>query len=173
MQQKKYPFHIYISIKILAPFLRIFNALKDIGDLTVRCWIAKIFLMSGLSKIVDWDTTLVLFKYDYHVPLISPAIAAYMGTGAEFLLPILLVFGFGGRFIIFAFFIYNVICVASFSLLWTPTGAAGLSDHVNWGLLLMMLMFHGSGRLSLDHLLHKRYGHLLHMGINKKILWTD
>lgn len=154
--------HIYISAKIVRPWLKLLNHLKDVGDLLARLWVAKIFLMSGLSKIQDWGATYVLFKYDYAVPLLSPMTAAYLGTAAEFALPILLILGLGGRFFIFVFFIYNIICVVSFHFLWTPSGAAGLADHVNWGLLLMLLMFHGSGRFSLDHILHKKYGHLIH-----------
>ena len=93
---------------------------------------------------------------------LSPNTAAILGTGAEFVLPILFILGLGGRITVFAFFIYNIICVISFHFLWTPAGSAGLADHVNWGLLLMMVMLYGSGRLSLDHLIHKKWGYLIH-----------
>lgn len=171
MQTKKYPFHIYLSAKIVSPLIRIFDALKDIGDLIVRVWVAKIFFVSGMSKLVDWNSTLVLFKYDYHVPFMSPVIAAYMGTTAEFVLPALLVLGLGGRLTLFAFFIYNLICVVSFSFLWTPSGISGLDDHVNWGLLLMLMLFYGYGRLSIDYWLRQRYGHLLMLGSSNKSFW--
>lgn len=154
--------HIRISAKIIRPVLWLLNALKDVGDLIARIWVAKIFFDSGLSKIVDWGSTIVLFKYDYAVPIISPVVAAYLGTAAEFVLPVLLVLGLGGRFFIFVFFIYNIICVLSFHFLWTPSGSAGLADHISWGILLMLLMFHGSGRISLDHLIHRKYKHLLY-----------
>lgn len=171
MQRKDYPFHIYISAKIVAPILQTLDALKDVGDLIVRFWIAKIFIESGLSKVADFSSTVSLFENVYHVPLLPPVLAAYLGTGAEFILPIFLILGLGGRFFIFAFFVYNIICVLSFNFLWTPSGSSGLNDHINWGLLLMMLMFHGSGRISLDYLIQKRFGHLVHMGLNKKFLW--
>jgi putative oxidoreductase len=135
--------------------------LKHVGDFLVRLWVANVFLKSGLSKIQDWNTTIVLFKYVYSTPLISPIVAAYIGTGAEFVLPILLVLGLGGRITIFALFVYNLMCAISFHFLWTPAGAAGLNEHIVWGLLLMMLMFHGAGNLSLDYLIHRKYGHLL------------
>ncbi len=156
--------HIVISEKILRPFFLILHRFKDLADLLARLWVAKIFLESGLSKIQDWGATMVLFKYDYSVPLMSPAVAAYLGTTAEFVLPALLILGLGGRFIIFIFFVYNIICVVSFHFLWTPVGSSGLNDHVDWGILLMLLMFHGSGRFSLDHLIHKRFGHFIHRG---------
>lgn len=157
-------YHIVIAEKVLRPFFAVLDRLKDLGDLLARLWVAKIFLESGLSKLQDWGATMVLFKYDYSVPLMSPQVAAYIGTAAEFVLPVLLILGLGGRLIIFAFFAYNIICVASFHFLWTPVGSSGLNDHVDWGLLLMLLMFHGSGRFSLDHLIHKHFGHLIHRG---------
>jgi putative oxidoreductase len=165
--------HIIISAKIVKPVLHILNHLKDVGDLIARLWIAQIFFQSGISKITDWDTTLVLFKDVYSVPFMNPVISAYMGTAAELIFPILLVLGFGGRFFIFCFFMYNVICAASFSFLWTPAGSNGLDDHIMWGILLMMLMLHGMGRISLDHFMHKRYGYLIHSDIgheNGKII---
>lgn len=173
MQQKDYPFHIYISAKIIAPILKTLDALKDVGDLIVRCWIASIFIESALSKLADFPSTISLFENVYHVPLLPPVFAAYLGTGAELVLSILLILGLGGRFFIFVFFVYNIICVISFNFLWTPNGSSGLNDHINWGLLLMMLMFHGSGRISLDYLIHKRFGHLVKLGAGEKFLWFN
>lgn len=153
--------HIVISSQLLGKLLKIFDLLKDVGDLIVRFWLAKIFLLSALTKITDWGATIVLFKYVYTVPLISPVTAAYIGTFAEFFLPIVLILGLGGRLFVFIFFIYNIVCVLSFHFLWTPSGAAGLADHINWGLLLMMLMLHGCGRFSLDFLIHKHWGYFM------------
>lgn len=153
--------HIIVSARLFGRFLWLLNILKDVGDLIVRLWIAKIFLASAMTKIGDWGSTIVLFKYVYTVPFISPVVAAYLGTFAEFFLPVMLILGLGGRLFVFIFFSYNVFCVLSFHFLWTPSGAAGLADHINWGLLIMMLMLHGCGRISLDHFIHKRWGHLL------------
>lgn len=162
---KKFNWHIRLSARVISPILKLFDGSRDIGDLLIRFWIARIFFLSGMSKIASWPTTIVLFKYDYAVPLLSQTSAAYIGTAAEFILPVLLLLGLGGRLSIFAFFIYNAICMLSFSFLWTPAGTAGLDSHVIWGLLLLMLMLHGPGRLSLDYLIHRRYGHLLYRSI--------
>ncbi len=159
--------HIEISSKLLRPLIHGFNRCRDLGDLVVRIWIAKVFFMSGLSKLTDWDTTLVLFKYVYATPFMSANFAAYLGTGIELIFPVFLVLGLGGRLFIFAFIIYNIVCVLSFHFLWTPSGVPGFDDHVLWGLLLMMLMFHGMGRLSLDYLLHKKFGYLIHRKYEK------
>jgi putative oxidoreductase len=142
--------------------------LRDLGELVVRWWIARIFFLSAMDKITSWDTTLVLFRYDYHVPFISFVTAAYIGTGLELILPIFLVLGLGGRLMLFVFFIYNIVCVISFHFLWTPAGTSGFDDHVNWGLLLLMLFLHGPGRYSLDYLIHKKFGYLFNF--NKQFI---
>ena len=167
--------HINISVKILRPIFHWINHFKHVGNLLARLWVADVFLKSGLSKIQDWNTTIVLFKYVYSTPLMSAQFAAYVGTAAEFILPVLLVLGLGGRIAILLFFLYNLMCAISFHFLWTPAGSAGLDDHVMWGLLLMMLMFYGSGKISIDHLLHKRYGHLFRSDYHKnsKLLHID
>jgi putative oxidoreductase len=163
--------HITIPAKIIRPLLLLLDTLKSLGDLLVRLWVASIFIQSALTKIASWPSTIVLFKYSYHVPLISPVTAAYLGTGAEFFFPVLLVLGLGGRLVVFAFFVYNIICVVSFSFLWTPAGSSGLSDHVNWGLLLMMLMLHGSGKYSLDYFIHRKWGYLFQLGKKNQYSW--
>ena len=147
--------------KIIRPFVRVFDFLAPVGDLLARIWVAKIFFMAGLTKIATWDSTLMLFTHEYHVPFLPPEWAAVIGTGAELILPVLLVLGLGGRFIIFIFFIYNAVAMISYPFLWTADGTAGLHQHITWGLLLMLLMFHGSGKLSLDYLIRKYHGHHL------------
>ena len=48
--------------------------------LILRCYIAWQFLKAGLVKIQDWNSTLELFKTEYHVPLLPPELAAYMAV---------------------------------------------------------------------------------------------
>lgn len=136
----------------LENFIGIF---KDPASLIARLWIARIFFNSGMSKLTDWGATIVLFKYNYSVPLLSPITAAYLGTAAELVLPILLVLGLGGRITIGILFIYNIICVVSYPFLWLPAHYSGLRLHINWGIILMLLMSYGPGRISLDYLLKK------------------
>lgn len=148
-----------IGTKIIHSFITTMNFLTPFGDLIVRIWIANIFFQAGLVKLQSWDTTLSLFAYEYQVPLLSAYWAAVLGTATELVLPILLVLGLGGRCVILVFFIYNLIAVISYPFLWTPEGYLGLQQHINWGLLLMMLMLHGAGKLSLDHWLLLKHTH--------------
>lgn len=152
---------IPFAAKIVRPFVATLNFLTPLGDLLARLWVASIFFKAGLLKLQSWETTITLFTYEYHVPVLSPQLAAILGTGAELILPVLLVLGLGGRFCILIFFIYNLVAVASYPFLWTAGGYMGLQEHINWGLLLLLLMLHGSGKLSLDHWLHLRHRHHL------------
>jgi len=151
---------IKFMIKVLSPILKLLDFLTPVGDLAARCWVAYIFFKAGILKVMSWQTTILLFTHEFSVPFLSPYFAALIGTGAELILPVLLVLGLGGRLSIVAFFCYNVVAVISYPHLWTPDGAQGLAQHINWGLLLALLMFHGPGKLSIDHWLRKKYGSL-------------
>ena len=148
---------INLFTKGLRPFLWLMDFLQPVGDLAARCWVAWIFFKAGLVKIESWDATLMLFRYEYQVPILPSDWAAVIGTGAELLLPILLVIGLGGRLTILLLFIYNIVAMISYPFLWTAEGAAGFDFHVNWGILLALLMFHGSGKLSVDYWIRRRY----------------
>lgn len=123
-------------------------------SLLLRWYIWDVFFYSGLNKWQTWDTTLYLFTYEYEIPLLSSTWAAYLGTGAELLLPVLLLLGVGGRFPALALFIFNFVAAWSYPFLWTEAGAMGLEHHIYWGLLLLVLMTYGTGILSVDWLLN-------------------
>ena len=72
---------------------RLQESLAPVLDLGLRLWLANAFFKSGLTKIQNWDSTLYLFSDVYQVPLLAPEVAAWMSTGAELGLPILLVLG--------------------------------------------------------------------------------
>jgi putative oxidoreductase len=120
--------------------------LRPVAQLAARLYVASVFFRSGLTKLHDWDTTLALFADEYHVPFLSPTVAALMGTGGELVLPVLLVFGLFGRFAAAGLAVLNV--VAAISLMDLPEPA--LMGHVFWGSLLLGLLLWGPGALSLD-----------------------
>lgn len=59
-------------------------------QLGMRLWMAKVFFTSGLTKVQDWDTTVLLFADEYKVPLLPPEAAATLGTTFELGMPVLL-----------------------------------------------------------------------------------
>lgn len=160
---------VWIGTWLIRPFIRLLDWLKPLGDLGARVWVSWIFFKAGLVKVSAWGSTVLLFQYEYHVPVISAKAAAIIGTGAELVLPVLLVIGFGGRIVIAIFFVYNIVAMASYPFLWTADGAIGLAQHISWGVLLGLLMFHGPGKLSLDYIIRRWYIRR----VRKEILETD
>lgn len=123
-------------------------------DLAIRLYVGKVFFMSGLTKIASWGSTLKLFEYEYAVPLLQPALAAWMGTAAELSLPVLLVLGLATRPAVFALFIFNIVAVVSYP----DISEVGIKDHFFWGFLMLVTLFHGPGALSMDYLIRRRIG---------------
>jgi putative oxidoreductase len=128
------------------------DALRPLAQLAARIYVGSVFFRSGLTKLRDWDSTLALFMDEYHVPLLNPTFAAFMGTGAELALPVLLVAGLFGRFAALGLSVLNVVAVLS--LMDVPDAA--LQGHVFWGSLLAALLLWGPGAWSLDFLLWPR-----------------
>ena len=116
--------------------------LQSVALLAARLWIAKVFFISGLTKIRSWDTTLVLFAYEYEVPLLAPQTAAYMATIAELLLPVMLFLGLATPLAAVGLFMMTLVI----ELFVYP----GTTEHYYWLLLLGLLLTHGGGRLGID-----------------------
>ncbi|MEW6314011.1 MAG: DoxX family protein [Pseudomonadota bacterium] len=132
---------------------RLPERLAPLFDLGLRLYLADVFFKSGLTKIQSWDSTLYLFNEEYHVPLLPPEAAAWLATGAELGLPVLLVLGLFGRFAAAGLFILNGVAVISYPEL----SEAGVNQHLSWGLLLAVLLI-SRGRWSLDTWLERRCG---------------
>jgi putative oxidoreductase len=129
-----------------APVIRALNWLQPVFVLGVRLYVANVFFKSGLTKIASMDTTIQLFTYEYQVPLLSPTAAAYLGTGAELILPVLLALGLGGRLAAAALFAFNIVAVISYPEL----NEVGVMQHQYWGVLLLIPLLYGPGKLSID-----------------------
>ena len=125
---------------------RALDALQPLAALLARLYVAQVFFLSGLTKLRDWGTTVALFTDEYKVPLLSPPLAAAMGTLGELALPVLLVVGLGGRFSALGLFVVNAVAVISLS----EIAPAALQQHVFWGSLLAGLAIYGLGPWSLD-----------------------
>jgi len=124
----------------------VLEMLQPVAQLAARLYVARVFFYSGLTKIRDWDTTVALFTDEYKVPVLPPELAAYMGTGGELVLPVLLVLGLFGRFAALGLSILNVVAAISLPEL---TDAIR-QQHEFWGSLLVLLLLWGPGRLSAD-----------------------
>ncbi len=138
---------------IVKPAISLLTFATPLIDLVLRVYVANVFWKSGQTKIANMDQTVQLFEYVYSVPILPPFIAAYMATGAELLFPILLVLGLATRFAALSLTVLNIVAVLSFPDL----HEAGLEQHIVWGIMLLVTLLHGPGKLAVDHFIHKKY----------------
>ena len=133
-----------------------FNVLKDIFLLAIRIYVAWIFLNSGLIKLDNWSQTLELFRSEYHVPLLPPVLAAYVGTAGELIFPCLIIAGLFTRWAALGLFVVNAMAVISYPQLLDFECPAAINDHKYWAILMSALFIFGAGRWSLDYFLGRK-----------------
>jgi putative oxidoreductase len=115
--------------------------------LAARFALAAVFLLSGRTKVEGLltlkESTYVLFREEYRVPLLPPDIAAHLATYAEHFLSLLLVLGLFTRVAALGLFgMTLVIQTFVYPDAW-PT-------HLTWIALQLLLVARGAGTLSLD-----------------------
>jgi putative oxidoreductase len=132
---------------------RIFASLSPLLLLGIRLWVGWAFLKSGLLKIGSWQSTLFLFREEYHVPFLPSGVAAVVGTAGELAFPILLFAGIAGRLSALGLFAVNLMAVVSYAHVLLAEGfEAALAQHYLWGFALLVVAVFGPGKLSVDHL---------------------
>ncbi|MFT7773220.1 DoxX family protein [Roseateles sp.] len=134
--------------RLPAPLQVLVRELQSLALLAARLYLARIFFMSGLTKLRDWSSTLALFNDVYQVPLLPPTLAAYMGTAGELVLPVLLVLGLAGRFAGAGLFVVNGM--AALSLMADDFTPVAQAQHTLWGVLALAIALFGAGRWSVD-----------------------
>ncbi|NMF86902.1 DoxX family membrane protein [Aromatoleum petrolei] len=133
-----------------------------------RFSIAAVFWKSGQTKIeglaIDLvsgefrlglpslsDNALFLFREEYRLPLIPPEIAAPLAATAEHVFPLLLLVGLATRLSAAALLMMTL----TIQLFVYPDA---YPTHGTWAAVLLYLMAHGPGRVSLDHWIARRCG---------------
>ncbi|HEU4626075.1 MAG TPA: DoxX family protein [Steroidobacteraceae bacterium] len=143
-----------------AALARWLDKLQPLALLAARLYVTDIFWRSGWLKLTSWESTLDLFRDEYHVPLLPPDVAAVMGTFGELFFPALLVLGLFGRVGAIGTFVVNAMAVISYSNVLLAEGyEAALGNHILWGALLLALSVFGPGKISLDSWLDKLLHH--------------
>jgi putative oxidoreductase len=121
----------------------------DIPALALRIFPAAVFWYSGRTKVDGFqikDTTYLLFREEFALPVIPPEIAAVMATVAEHLFPVLLVLGLFTRLSALALLgMTAVIQIFVYPSAWVTHGL--------WAACFLALIARGPGGLSLDRLL--------------------
>lgn len=131
-----------------------------------RFSIAAVFWKSGQTKIeslaidivdgkfvLGWprmsDSALFLFQEEYRLPLLPPELAALAAASAEHLFPILILVGLATRLSALALLVMTL----TIQIFVYPSA---YPVHGVWAAVLLFLMAHGPGWLSLDHWLAQR-----------------
>jgi putative oxidoreductase len=119
-------------------------------SLMIRVALAAIFIKSGMTKIANFDITISLFQDEYMVPLLPPAVAAVLATVTELGCSSLILAGFATRLAALPLLgLTFVIEVFVYPENWV--------EHLTWASMLLFLLAHGAGKLSLDHFIRKAF----------------
>ena len=114
--------------------------------LSLRIMIGLVFLKSGLTKISNFETTILLFENEYNVPVLSPAIAAYLATFFELTCSVLLMGGLLTKLATLP--LIGMTLVIQFFVIQNP-------EHFYWLAILSTILTFGGGVLSLDFIATK------------------
>lgn len=127
-------------------------------SLALRVFVAWQFFKSGMVKVSDWDSTLELFRSEYHVPLLPPGLAAVSGATGELVFSSLLAFGLLTRPAALGLFAVNLLAVISYPQLFGFDCPAAINDHFYWGMIMLTVFAFGPGRFSIDAWLKRSCG---------------
>jgi putative oxidoreductase len=112
-------------------------------QLMFRVGIGAVFWNSGLTKIASWQTTVVLFRDEYKVPLLPPELAAMLGASVELTCPVLLVLGLATRLATLPMLGMTFVIEAFvYPQDWI--------EHLIWASLLLAILTRGPGAIALD-----------------------
>jgi len=115
-----------------------------------RICAASVFWSSGLTKIASWQTTIVLFRDEYKVPLLPPELAAYLAASAELCCSVLIFIGLASRLAALPLIALTlVIEIFVYPEDW--------SEHLTWLTMLLYILTRGPGPLSLDALIRRYF----------------
>lgn len=147
-----------MTADLRSPWNRAAGALErwiglDLVLLVSRLGIAAVFFFSGRTKVSGLltvtDSAVELFRTEYRLPFVDPAVAAHAAAYAEHLFPILLVLGLLTRGAALALLgMTLVIEVFVYPDAW-PT-------HLSWAAPLLLLAARGGGAWSADRVIGLR-----------------
>ena len=120
-------------------------------QLIMRIAIGSVFFNAGLLKYRSWEVTVLLFRDEYRVPLMDPALLARMATFNELTFSTLLFLGLATRLATLPF-LGMIVVIQTFVY------PDAWIEHLLWTSILVLLLTRGGGALSVDHLIARRLG---------------
>lgn len=118
----------------------------SIIQLAGRIGVGAVFFKAGLLKYNSWEFTVLLFRDEYKVPLLDPAIAARIAMVQELTIPIFLVLGLASR-------IATIPLLGMIAVIQTFVYPNAYNDHLVWGSILLLVLTRGPGVFSLDYVI--------------------
>jgi putative oxidoreductase len=115
-------------------------------QLIFRISIASVFFKSGHSKILSWDTTILLFANEYRLPVLSPEVAATVSASCELGCSALIFLGLLTR-------LATLPLLGMVFTIQTFVYPENWVEHLTWAAMLVFLLTRGPGPVSLDYLL--------------------
>jgi len=136
--------------------------------LLARFSIAAVFWNSGQTKVkgfainivngdfkLGWpqlsDSVVDLFIDEYKLPLLAPQWAALLAAVGEHVFPLLILIGLATR-------LSSVALLGMTLVIQVFVYPGAYATHGTWAAVLLYLMVHGPGRISVDHWLSGRHG---------------
>lgn len=117
-------------------------------QLAGRVGVGTVFFKAGLLKYNSWEFTVLLFRDEYKVPLLDPAVAARIAMVQELTIPILLFLGLATR-------LATLPLLGMIAVIQTFVYPNAFQDHLVWGSILVLLLTRGPGVFSLDYLIER------------------
>ena len=114
----------------------------------LRIAVADVFWSSALTHAANWQTTLYQFENDYQVPLLRPALVAYLAVAIEFTTPPLLVLGLATR-------LASLVLLGMVAVIEIFVYPQAWPTHIQWAAMLFVLFARGPGSLSVDAVIRR------------------
>ena len=120
----------------------------SIIQLAGRIGVGAVFFKAGLLKYNSWEFTVLLFRDEYKVPLLGPAVAARVAMIQELTIPIFLFLGLATRLV-------TLPLLGMIAVIQTFVYPNAFQDHLVWGAILLLLLTRGPGVFSVDYLIER------------------
>lgn len=114
--------------------------------LVARAATFSVFFRSGLVKLSDWNATLMLFRNEYHLPVLPPEVAAVMAASMELGVSSLVLVGLFTRLGVLGL-------IGMIAVIQTLVYPEAWPDHIQWLGFMIVILCRGPGAFSLDALI--------------------
>ena len=121
----------------------------DVIALICRAATFSVFIRSGTQKLLDWNSTLLLFQNEYHTPVLPPDVAAYTATTLEIGCSSLILVGLLTR-------VSTLLLLGMVAVIQAFIEPDAWPTHIQWLAFMIVLILRGPGRISLDALIGPR-----------------